>query len=158
MSTKSTRKSTAEAQLPSIVATFWNNVEQRCMLKGVPILEQPYYGLRPEDRIQMTVGGGLHSCTISELWRRYSAKMGINADLFTTSQLAVAQGLLKSSNRKGKDAKTGQTRNFGVQFWTPSNTVYLSKKPAGQQSGKVTPEQLVAALLGDDQAADEKLA
>lgn len=153
-STKREKQPTFAQQLPQITAKFWSMVEQRCMLDGIPVLEREYYGIRPEDRVQLkvTVDGAeqIVACTVSELWRRYVANLGGNADLFIASQSAVAASLLKSSMRRGKDkTDPSKTRSYGVQFWTPENTLFLAKKSLSPDAAAVTPQHLIDALLGD---------
>lgn len=154
MSTKNRpSKSKSSTSLAVITGKFWGHIEERCMLDGVPILERPYYGLRPGDYIQFVVTTPegeeqIIKRSIEDQWRRYCSKLGINADLVLASSQAVAAGLLKSSNRKGKDAKNpDKTRSFGVQFWTPFNKVYMAK-----MSTKATPtvnaDALIDALIG----------
>lgn len=156
---KSARTSDLNAQLPAVTAKFWQHVEERCRLDGIPILQRSYYGVRPADRVQMTVTvGGVEqivACEVAELWRRYINNLGMNADLFIASQAAVAAGLLKSSSRMGTDKKNpGKKRSYGVQFWTPTNSLYLSKKSQSPTSDTVTPADLVNALMGVEPVAE----
>ena len=156
MSTKNRpSKSDPNTVLAANTASFWGKVEQRCKtLKGIPIHESPYYGLRPSDYVivSATVNGQelLKRKSITDLWRSFCVRMGFNADLHIASQLAVQHGFLKSSNRSGKDPNDPtKKRSFGVQFWTPSNPVYLGKKTGSVSDKALTNEALMDSLLAE---------
>ena len=120
-----TRSNKKQLDPGQIAAQFWGAIEQRCSTsKGIKILESPYYGLRLEEPVLLSVGDKLVKTTITAIWRNFCQAAKINLDLALASSDAVRGNLLKSSVRRGKDPKTGEMRNYGVQYWTPNNTVY----------------------------------